>query len=564
MSRARPTHRSGRFTILAYLAAGLCVLPMVAVLIAALGGGIETVSSLAGSVLPRFTANTLALVGIVGIGTAVIGTGTAWLVTATRFPGRRLFEIALALPLTYPAYVLAYAYTDLLDHPGLVQSTLRDLTGWGPRDYWFPEIRSLGGAAAMLTFVLYPYVYLLARAAFLRQSATAYIAARTLGQGPWQAFFRISVPVARPAIAGGVLLALMETLADYGTVAYFGVRTFATGIYQSYVAFFDRAAAAQLALCLLIVALALAVLEQRQRRHIRHHEAGRRFERMAPIPLSGWKAAGAVLFCFLPVFFGFLLPTGILIQLASEAERLLMTPRYGQFLQNSVILAGIAAVVTVGAAVLIGTNARLHPARRSQAAVRIAGIGYAVPGGVIAVGLLFPFAAFDNALDAFMEANFGIDTGLLITGSIWLMIVAYMVRFMAVALNSYDSGLATVNPNMDAVARTLGNGPGPMLRRVHLPILRPSLLTALLIVFVDVMKELPATLILRPFNYDTLAVQAHRLASDERLQEAAVPSLVIGAVGLLPVALLCWSLGRESRPARNAVDAAQGQVRRTV
>ena len=285
---------------------------------------------------------------------------------------------------------------------------------------------------------------------------------------------------------------------------------------------------------------------------------------MEPVTLRGRAAAGAVAICALPVFFGFLLPTGILIALASGASQILLSPRYLAFLQHSLTLAGIAAGLTVAAAMVMGFNARLRPTRGTQAAMRIAGIGYAVPGGVIAVGLLFPFAAFDNWLDSIMEAQFGIDTGLLITGSIWLMIAAYMVRFMAVALNAYESGLSTVNPNMDAVARTLGQGPVPMLRRVHMPILRPSILTALLIVFVDVMKELPATLILRPFNYDTLAVQAHRLASDERLAEAAVPSLVIGAVGLLPVALLCWSIGREGRHTRSAVDAAQGQVSGTV
>jgi iron(III) transport system permease protein len=564
MTRPFRSQTPRRLSAVAWLAAGLCLLPMVAVAIAAMGGGLDTLAPLTSTVLPRYAGTTALLALIVGVGTAVIGTGTAWLVTATRFPGRRILEIALALPLTYPAYVLAYAYTDFLDHPGWVQSTLRDLTGWGPRAYWFPEIRSLGGAAAMLTFVLYPYVYLLARAAFLRQSSTAYIAARTLGQGPWAAFFRVSVPIARPAIAGGVLLALMETLADYGTVAYFGVQTFATGIYVSWFGLFDRAAAAQLALCLLIVALILATLERRQRAHLRHHDAGRRFERMEPVTLGPRGATGAIVFCSLPVIFGFLLPTGLLISLASRADQLLASPRYIGFLQNSLTLAGIAAVLTVGAAIAIGFNTRLHPTRGAQTAMRIAGIGYAVPGGVIAVGLLFPFAAFDNALDRVMESNFGIDTGLLITGSIWLMIVAYMVRFMAVALNTYDSGLATVNPNVDAVARTLGHGPVPMLRRIHVPILRPSILTALLIVFVDVMKELPATLILRPFNYDTLAVQAHRLAADERLQEAAVPSLVIGAVGLLPVALLCWSLGREGRPSSGGIAAARQQVRRTA
>lgn len=552
MARSFRIHSPLRLGTLAWIAAGICLLPMAAVAIAALTGGLETFSRLATTVLPRFAGTTVLLIALVGIGTCIIGTGSAWLVTATRFPGRRILEIALALPLAFPAYVLAYAYTDFLDHPGWVQTSLRDLMEWGPRDYWFPEIRSLGGAAAMLTLVLYPYVYLLTRAAFLQQSATAYIAARTLGAGPWGAFARVSLPIARPAIAGGVLLALMETLADFGTVSYFGVRTFATGIYQAWYSFFDRGAAAQLALCLLIVALVIAKLERRQRRGQRHHGAGRRFEPMQSVVLSGWQSVGAIVFCGLPVVLGFALPVALLLSLGWDSFDNLLTSRYLGFLQNSLILASIAAVITVAAAVLLGFNARLHPTRSAKAAVGVAGLGYAVPGGVIAVGLIVPFAAFDNALDAFMEARFGIDTGLLITGSIWLLIAAYGVRFMAAALSAYDAGLSTINPNVDAVARTLGRTPRSMLRGVHLPILRPSILTGLLIVFVDVMKELPATLIMRPFNFDTLAVQAHRLAADERLNEAAVPSLVIVAVGLLPVIILCYGLGHE-RTARRFV-----------
>jgi len=544
----RRLHIPGNWmAVLAWLAAGLCLLPIGAVALAALTGGFETVSGLAGTVLPRYTRTTLMMVAIVATGTAVIGTGTAWLVTMTRFPGRRVLEIALALPLAFPAYVLAYAYTDFLDHPGWVQTTLRDLTGWGPRDYWFPEIRSLPGAAMMLTLVLYPYVYLLARAAFLQQSATAYLAARTLGRGPWVAFFRVSLPIARPAIAGGVLLAIMETIADFGTVSYFNVQTFATGIYQSWFSFADRGAAAQLALCLLAAALVLAALERRQRAGQRHHGAGRKFEVLDPPVLSGWRATLALSFCALPVLLGFLLPAGLLLWMGHGRFEIFLTDRYLGFLQNSLTLASVAALVTVTAAIFLGFNTRLHPTRANKAAIGIAGLGYAVPGGVIAVGLLVPFAAFDNALDAFMRDRFDISTGLLITGSIWLLVMAYTVRFMAAALSAYDAGLSTINPNIDAVARTLGRTPSTMLRGVHLPILRPSLLTALLIVFVDVMKELPATLIMRPFNYDTLAVQAHRLAADERLAEAAVPSLVIGAVGLLPVIVLCWGLGREDR-----------------
>ena len=574
--RRKPLPRNW-LALLAWLAAALCLLPIAAVVLAALNGGPETVRSLAQTVLPRYTATTLTLVAIVAVGTGVIGTGAAWLVTMTRFPGHKLLEIALALPLAFPAYVLAYAYTDFLDHPGWVQTTLRDLTGWGPRDYWFPEIRSLPGASAMLTLVLYPYVYLLARAAFLQQSATAFLAARALGHGAWRSFFRVSLPMARPAIAGGVLLAVMETIADYGTVAHFGVQTFSTGIIRSWISFTDRTGAAQLALVLLVFALVLAWLERRQRGAVRHHGAGRRHEAMAPMPLSRPASLGAALFCGVPVLLGFLLPVGLLVWMGwdhfyrlvpewilsrvIDTEGLLLVGGYLEYLRNSALLAAAGAVLTVIAAVALSSNARLFPTRYAQTALLIAGVGYAVPGAVIALGLLVPFAAFDNALDAFMEANFGIDTGLLITGSIWLMVLAYVVRFMAAALGAYGSGLAQVNPNIDAVARTLGRSPQRTLLGLHLPMLKPSVFTALLIVFVDVMKELPATLVMRPFNWDTLAVQAHRLASDERLHEAAVPSLVIAAVGLLPVIVLCRGLGqRQQMPASDLPDPAKASV----
>jgi len=525
-------------------AAALCLLPMIAVAIAAALGSTDTLAHLADTVLLRYTLTTVALMVMVAIGTAIIGTGTAWLVTTARFPGRRIFEITLALPFAFPAYVMGYAYTDFLDHPGAVQTLLRDVTGWGPRDYWFPEIRSVEGAALMLILVLYPYVYLLARAAFMQESATAHLAARSMGKSRWGAFWKVSLPMARPAIAGGVLLAVMETIADFGTVSYFGVQTFATGIYTSWFSLADRGGAAQLALCLLIFALFLAVLERIQRGAARSHGAGKRFERIPPVDLTGWQKWGAVVFCGFPVVFGFLLPLVLLFVMGLRSEQDLFSDRYLSFIQNSVTLAGVAALVTVSAAVLIAFYRRLEPNRTSAAASYLARIGYAVPGGVIAVGLLVPFAALDNWIDLTAETWFGLRTGLIFTGTITVLVMAYMVRFMAAALNTYDSGLATVNPNMDSVARTLGSDPMTMLRRVHLPILTPSLFTALLIVFVDVMKELPATLIMRPFNFDTLAVQAHRLAADERLAGAAVPSLVIVAVGLIPVIVLCKTLAR--------------------
>ncbi|WP_147124713.1 ABC transporter permease [Shimia ponticola] len=524
--------------VIAIVIAALCVLPHIAVLLAAILGSTETLASLIDTVLPGYIGRTIGLVALVGLGTFAIGTGAAWLVTMTDFPGRRLLEIALVLPLAFPAYVLAYSYTHILDHPGIVQTTLRDLTGWGPRDYWFPEIRSMGGAAAMLTLVLYPYVYLLARAAFVAQSASTFLAARALGAGPIKAMLTVSLPMARPAIAAGVLLAAMETIADFGTVSYFGVQTFATGIYTSWFSIGDRGAAAQLALGLLAFALILAVLERSSRGDAQYH-SGKRQEGMARINLGTKGRWLAALLCALPVLFGVIIPVIALWAMALGSEQDLMSRRYVRFIQNSLTLSGVAAVVTVLVAIVLGTFRRTRSGPVSNAALYVARLGYAVPGGVIAVGLLVPFAAFDNALDAWMEATFGISTGLLFTGSIWVLVLAYMIRFLAAAIGAYEGGIAAVSSNIDAASRVLGQGVIGTLRRVHVPILTPSLLTAALIVFVDVMKELPATLIMRPFNFDTLAVQAYRLASDERLEGAAVPSLVLVGIGLLPVILLC-------------------------
>ncbi len=530
---------------LAWGIAALCVAPIVAAALAAVTGDLDTWRTVLAPVLPRYTYTTLVLVAVVGLSSAFIGTLAAWLVTVYRFPGVRWLEIALALPLAFPAYVLAYAYTTLLDHPGVVQTVLRDVTGWGPRDYWFPEIRSLGGAAAMLTFVLYPYVYLLARASFRQQSSNAFLVARTLGRSPVTAFWRVALPMARPAIVGGALLAIMETISDFGTVAFFNVQTFATGIYQAWFSLGDRAAAAQLSLCLLSFALLLAGLERAQRGRARTAGRGVRFEALEKPHLKGVAGWAAMALCLVPVLAGFVIPVIMLGVMAIGSDQSLFSTRYLTLMSNSVLLAGVAAVLTVAGAIVIGFRARTRPGRTSRGLVIGAGLGYAVPGGVIAVGLMVPLAGLDNAIDAMMDARFGISTGLLITGSIWLMVLAYMARFMAAALNAYDSGMATVPQHYDAIARSLGQPAPRLLWRVHLPVARASVLTALLIVFVDVMKELPATLILHPFNFQTLAVQAHRLAADERLADAAVPSLVLVAFGLLPVIILCRSIGHE-------------------
>lgn len=496
-----------------------------------------TLAHLADTVLSNYIVNTFVLIVGVAIGVFIVGTTTAWLVTMCEFPGRRYFEWALILPLACPAYVIAYAYTDLLSHPGLVQSMLRDLTGWGPRDYWFPNIRSLGGAVAMFIFVLYPYVYLLARTAFLEQSTCYAEVSRTLGRTAFQSFYQVSLPLARPAIAGGVFLALMETLADFGTVAHFGVQTFTTGIYQAWLSMDDLIAAGQLATMLLAVVLALIVLEQTERGRARFYNS-RKLKDLNHYKLASTRAWLASFLCFIPVFVGFMLPVIILINLSLVDGHNLFTSRYAVLVTNSLTLAFIAAVSAISLALVLAYATRLVPSWLNRVAMRLAKLGYAVPGSVIAIGIIIQMAFFDNTIDNFTQNTFGVSTGLLLTGSLGALIFAYLVRYMAVALTTVEAGFAKIPGSMDEAARTLGESKYGTLKRIHIPLLSGTLMTAGLMVFIDVMKELPATLILRPFNYDTLAVQAYRLASDERLAQAATPSLVLVAVGLLPVIIL--------------------------
>lgn len=550
---SRRVARSGRprgiFGWLSVAVACLFLIPVAGILFSLTRGGGDTWSHLAATVLPGYLVNTAVLVAGVGIGVPIIGTGTAWLVTMCRFPGRRVFEWALILPLAVPAYVMAYAYTDFLQPAGPVQSLLRDLTGLEYREYWFPEIRSLGGAVAMLVLVLYPYVYMLARTAFLDQSVCALDVSRTLGCGPWASFFRVALPLARPAIIAGTALALMETLADFGTVAFFGVPNFTTGIVRAWIAFGDRTTAAQLSSILLIFVFLVLLLETRSRGRAQFHHATNRYQSLPGHRLHGLTAAAAFLACLLPLLLGFLLPAAVLLAMAIEAGDRQLGARYLDLVGNSVTLAAVTAVLAVALATLMVYARRLHGSTAVEIANRLASMGYAIPGTIIAVGVLVPFAAFDNALDAWLRARFGISSGLLLTGSIAALVFAYLVRFLAVSLTTLEAGLGKIRPSMDDAARALGARPLGMLARVHAPMMWPTLLTAGLMVFVDVMKELPATLVMRPFNFDTLAVQAHNFAADERLTQAAVPALTIVAVGIPPVILLSRAIAR-GRPGR--------------
>ncbi|MEM9222313.1 MAG: iron ABC transporter permease [Pseudomonadota bacterium] len=544
----QPRARGARW--LTAIAMGLCtltLLPLLALVVAAFGPSSgEAFMHYATVLLPRYTANTIGLVIVVGISVTVIGTATAWLVSMCRFPGRGIFEWLLVLPFAMPAYVCAYAYTNLLQHPGPVQTALRNVMGWGPRDYWFPDIRSFEGAAFVLTMVLYPYVYLLARAAFMQQSASAFEASRTLGRSPWQAFVGVAVPLARPAIVAGLTLAIMETLADYGTVYHFGLETFTTAIYRSWFSMGDRVAAVQLALILVGFVLIFMALERTAR-------GGRRFVEsrtgrpMTSIQLSGWRAAAAITACALPVICGFVVPATTLLLLGISLNATWFDERTIGLTVNTLTLATVGATVAVAVAVVIAYARRVNDTRSTRLMGHLAGFGYAVPGAVIAVGLLIPFGAFDRWLNSVMVTLFDIRTGLILTGTITAVIFAYVVRFLAVSLNGVEAGLARIPPSLDGASRTLGSGPMRTFARVHAPLLRGGLLTAFLITFVDIMKELPATLILRPFNFDTLAIRAYRLASDERLAFAAVPSLLIVAAGLIPVILLTRQITNADR-----------------
>ncbi len=544
----RGIRRPGALVIAALLVAALAAAPTLSVWTNIFAGGTSaTWQHLASTVLPEYIANTLWLCFGVGSGVIVVGVSTAWLVTMHDFPGPRPFQWALALPLAVPAYVMAYTYTDLLQFVGPLQTWLRESFGWHKGDYWFPDVRSLGGAVVMFIFVLYPYVYLLARTAFIERASGMLEVGRSLGLGPWASFFRISLPLARPAVAAGAALALMETLADYGTVAYFAVQTFTTGIFRAWFSLGDRIAAAQLSAALLGFVVLVLLAERTSRGRARFHNTTGRNRPHPGRRLSAPKAAAAVLACAIPLAIGFLVPAGILLKMALTEGDAQFGARFVQLAGNSFTLSASTSLLAVGLAVLLAYAARISRRPWAQLVNRVVGLGYAVPGSVIAVGVLIPVTRLDNWLAGWIEQAFGTNPGLLLTGGIAALVYAYLARFLAVALQTVEASLAKITSSMDDAARSLGLGQGDTLRRVHLPLLRGSLLTGGLLVFVDVMKELPATLVMRPFNFDTLATQAYILASDERLAEASTAALTIVAVGILPVIAVSRSIARAQK-----------------
>ncbi|MBP6819528.1 MAG: iron ABC transporter permease [Ferrovibrio sp.] len=544
---ARRGHGRLAWTLFAAVLALLIAAPLLAVL-ANLGRPTQGVfAHLAATVLPEMLLNTVLLLFGVGLGSALIGVGCAWAVTMIEFPGRRLLSWLLFLPLAIPGYVSAFVYGELMQFAGPVQTALRQTFGWSRGDYWFPDVMTLGGVTALLTLAFYPYVYMLARAAFQDQSVCVLEVGRTLGIRPWGRFWRIALPLARPMIAGGIALVLMETLAEFGAVSYFGVPTFTTAIYRTWFGMGNPVAAAQLAGMLMLFVLGAVMLERISRQAKRFHHTSARTRPLKlhrPTPLL---AALTLLLCALPVLLGFLLPAGRLLYLAITEGDSLGSARLLGFALNSFMLSGLAALLLVSLGLLLAYAQRLAPGRLLSWLGQFATMGYAVPGSVIAIGILLPLASLDHTLNTWMQRLFGHAPGLLLSGTLLALLYAYVVRFMAVTHNTMDGGLHRIRPSLDQAARVLGESPFGVVRRVHAPLLRGSLFTAALLAFVDVLKELPATLIVRPFDFDTLAVRVYQLSSDERLSEASTGALIIVAAGLLPVLWLNAALAG-SRP----------------
>ena len=494
------------------------------------------------NLLLEYISNSLLLMLGVSVGVLSMGIITAWLTASCEFPGRVFLSWLLLLPLAIPAYIIAYTYTGLLDFSGPVQGQIRVWFGWGYGDYWFPEIRSLTGAICMLSLVLYPYVYMMTRAAFLEQSISVLEASRTLGDSPLRGFLSVAIPLARPAIITGLSLALMETLADYGTVQYFGISTFTTGIFRAWYGLDDSVTSAQLASLLLSFVVILILLERYSRREAKFHNLSNRQSGSQRFQLNGWKAIAASLACSLPVIFGFIIPAAQLLYWTIATADQSLNNSFLSLAFNSLMLALMAAFVAVCLALILGYAKRLLATPSVAGAVTVASMGYAIPGTVIAIGVMLPLAWLDNTLDQWSRSTFDVSTGLLLSGTLFALIFAYTVRFLSVSIQAVDAGLSKIKPSMDDAGRSLGLSPFGVLKKIHFPLMRGTVFTALLLVFVDVLKELPATLILRPFDFNTLAVRAYEMASDERLADAGAPALMIVVVGIVPVILLSRSI----------------------
>lgn len=539
-SRARRVIPGGGIWSLGALLIALVVMaPIVAVLVIALTPSENIWPHLWGSTLPRYMRNTAILMLSVGVLSGIVGTGAAWLIARYRFPGSGWFEWLLLLPLAIPAYIGAYALVDLLEYAGPVQTGLRQLMGWKTaREYWFPEIRSLGAAVLVLTAALYPYVYLLARAAFREQSGASEEVAMSLGASGMARFRRVGLPLARPAIAAGMAIVMMETVNDFGTVDYFAVQTLTTGIFSVWLDGNNAGGAAQIATTILVLVVLLVSLEKTSRRRIRFFSMSRQHRPVTRLPLQGAGAWAATLACFIPFALGFLLPAGVIGWHAGNNASQWLDPGLISAFWNTLSVGGMAALLTVLGGIFMVYGVRLSGRALPRLMLPLTTIGYAAPGAVLGVGILIPLATVDHWLADAIEAGLGVDIGLVLTGSAFALVLAYSVRFFAIAQGAADAAMGRVSPSLPMAARSLGRSQGQVLRQIYFPLIRASVGSALLLVFVDCVKELPATLLLRPFNFNTLATRVHDQASLENIGGASPGALMISLVGLGAVLLL--------------------------
>ena len=528
-----------------FIIAALIILPLLIVLQFNLHARSDTWQHLIDYLLWDYVKNSILLGLGVALGTFIIGVPAACICALYRFPGKGLIELLLLLPLSMPAYIIAYTYTGMLEVGGPVQQLLRDSFDLSYGEYWFPEIRSLGGAIAMFSFVLYPYVFLLTRSSLLNQSANIIDAARLLGASRWQRYYSVILPLARPSIAAGVILVLMETLADYGTVQYFGISTFTTGIFRTWFGYGEAVTAAQLSSLLMAAVFMLFLLEKYLRGRVRF-DGNTSAERSREVfTLHGKAAVAAISFCLIPAIFGFIIPLLQLISWAIETADEMLDIHFWQLTWNSLLLAVSAAVLTLVIATILAYARRISKSTLLKSMINLCAMGYAVPGTVIAVGAIILLSSVDNWLIDTLREQFSIESGLLLTGTIFALVFAHTVRFLSLALQTVDASLSKISHSVDEASRLLGNSIGQTLRRIHVPLIRGGLLSAALLVFVEVMKELPATLIMRPFNFNTLAVRAYELASDERLADASTAALAIVMTGIIPVILLNISIRKK-------------------
>ncbi len=534
----RHARTGGLWPLVALMIAGLVLLPILSVLWTALHPTENIWPHLLATTLPRYLANSLVLALGTGALAAAVGVGAAWIVTMYRFPLSRVMEWLLLTPLAIPAYVGAYVLVDFLNYAGPVQGALRAVFGWqDARAYWFPDIRSRWAAVMVMGSAYYPYVYMLARAAFREQSGGTYEVARALGAGPLQLFWRVGLPLARPAIAAGTAIVMMETVNDFGTVDFFAVQTLTTGVFTTWLEAGNAGGAAQIACLILALILMLVALEQAGRRRSRFHAGARHRRPISPAVLPGLAGWVALSLCVLPFAMGFVLPVAVMAAHATAPAGWLSRDLFAA-LGNTLLVGLSAAALTVAGAMVMVYGARLSQARLPRLILPLTTVGYAAPGAVLAVGLLIPLAAFDHRLADLIQALTGHDPGLILTGSAAAIILAYAVRFFAIAEGAIDAAFGRIAPTLPMAARSLGRTRAGVLRDLFLPLMRGSVGTALLLVFVDSVKELPATLLLRPFNFDTLATRVHEKASLENLAEAAPAALMVIAVGLIAVAFL--------------------------